>query len=78
MHKQDERPSEEEAADRLWRAITALQAMTDRLLAQHGRTAWGQDAEVYSLASLPPARASGSPAEAAPRWWWRSGSARPG
>ena len=43
MNSQHERPSEEEVADHLWRAIAMLQAMTDRLLTQHGRTAWEFD-----------------------------------
>ncbi len=76
MNPQDEQPLQEEAADHLWRAITALQGMTDRLLAQHGRTARGRDADAHGLLSPPPARGS-CPGAAVRRWCWRSRSARP-
>ena len=52
MNRENERPREEDLADRLWRAITAIQAMTDRLRTQHGKTLRGQGADAYSLASL--------------------------
>ena len=54
MNPENERPLEEELADRLWRAIAAIQAMTDRLLAQHEKTARGPSADAYSLAGLIP------------------------
>lgn len=49
MNRETERPREEDLADRLWRAITALQAMTGRLMAQHERTMRGRVPDAYSL-----------------------------
>lgn len=46
---------DEEVADFLWRAITKVQAMTDRLLAQCGSSLRGQGADAFSLSSLEPA-----------------------
>ncbi len=49
MNRKNERPGEEDLTDRLWHAITAIQAMTDRLLAQQEKTRRGQGADAYSL-----------------------------
>ena len=54
MNPEHERPGEEELADRLWRVITTIQAMTDRLLAQCEKSARGGDADLYSLTGLTP------------------------
>lgn len=62
MNMQDQRPFEEEAAD--------------RLLAQYEKTLRGGGDDAYSLASLAAARGSGP--RAAVRWGRRPGSARPG
>ena len=51
MNRENERPREEDLTDRLWRAITAIQAMTDRLLTQYEKTLRGQGANAESLTS---------------------------
>lgn len=52
MNLRNERTSDEELAACLWRAITAIQAMTDRLLAQYEKSVRDSGDETYSLASL--------------------------
>ena len=51
MNPENQRLDEEELSNRLWRAITALQAMTDRLLTQYEKTLRGQGANAESLTS---------------------------
>ena len=54
MNSDHDRPQgrDAELAERLWRLVSAVQAITDRLLAQAEKSARGNAPDPYSLAAL--------------------------
>ena len=71
MNPENSKCRDEEVANYLWLAISRIQAMTDRLLAQCEKSLRGEGADAYSLLGLTALGAR------AVRWGNRPGSARP-